>query len=171
MSEGDTVRRLVRRAAIVLTAALSTVALAAGPFPLELVEPDTGRSTRVAPGPKALHVVFFATWCSPCTAELAELAELETRWRDSGYRLVIVAVASRHSADRLARYAGEHDMPRTLLFDSTGAAQAALAADRLPTHVVFDATGSERARSGALDDSIRDAVAGLVRGRPAGGRP
>jgi peroxiredoxin len=154
-----------------LTLVLGSAAAAAGPFPLELVEPDSGHAVKIAPGPKALHVVFFATWCSPCTAELTELAELETRWRDSGYRLVLVAVASRHSADRLARYVTDHEMPRTLLFDATGAVQAALKADRLPTHVVFDPAGNERARSGALDDSIRDAVAGLVRGKPTGGHP
>jgi len=156
--------------ALVLSALAGSAAVA-GPFPLELVDPESGQSVRLTPGAKALHVVFFATWCSPCTAELPDLVDLETRWRHSGYRLVVVAVSSRHSAERLARYADERELPATLLFDSTGAAQSALAADRLPTHIVFDAAGREAARAGALDGSIRDAVAGLVQARPAGGRP
>jgi len=49
--------------------------------------------------------------------------------------------------------------------------QSALTAERLPTHIVFDASGREVERAGALDDSIRNAVAGLVRAHPAGGRP
>ncbi len=159
-----------RRVLVLLV--LAGVPALAAPLPLDLLDPRTGKSVRVAPGPKALHVVFFATWCSPCTAELEGLADLETRWRDGGYRLVLVAVASRHTAERLARHAGEHELPGQLLYDASGAAEAALHADGLPAHIVFDAAGKEVARSGALDDQIRDAVAQLVLGASkAGGRP
>lgn len=149
-------------------AVLAAVPANAAPLPLDLVDPANGKSIRVAAGPLALHVVFFATWCSPCTAELADLSDLETRWREDGYRLVVVAVASRHTAERLARHADEHEIPGQFLFDASGAAQRALLADGLPSHVVFDHTGQEVARSGRLDSGIRDAVAQLVRGAPGG---
>jgi thiol-disulfide isomerase/thioredoxin len=153
---------------VVVALALTGAASWAAAWPLDVVDPATGQPVRVAPGAKALHLVFFATWCSPCAAEMENLSDLETRWRDGGYRLVLVAVASRHTAERLRRHAQEHDLPGQLVFDATGAAEKALGADGLPAHIVFDAAGQEVARSGALDDRIRDAVGRLVLGASRG---
>jgi thiol-disulfide isomerase/thioredoxin len=163
--------RLPRAALAAALLGLAGAATGAAPLPIELVDPATGQTVRVAPGAKALHLVFFATWCSPCAAEVEDLTELESLWRDGGYRLVLVAVASRHTAERLARHAREHDLPGQLLFDATGAAEKSLGADGLPTHIVLDAAGKEVARSGALDDRIRDAVSGLVRAGRARSQP
>ena len=46
---------------------------------------------------EVLHLVFFATWCPPCVQELERLADLEERWGNRGYRLVLVAVRNRHT--------------------------------------------------------------------------
>ena len=129
-----------------------------------LEDPRTGKVEKVAPGAAALHLVFFATWCPDCVEELDELRDLQARWADRGYELVIVAVRNRQTADRLAEFVGENRPPGRLLYDVKGEAASEWKADRLPTHVVLDAGGAEAARSSELDGSIEQALRSLLGG-------
>jgi thiol-disulfide isomerase/thioredoxin len=140
-----------------------------GGFRLALEDPRNGSPVEVAPGSGALHVVLFATWCPPCEAELDRLGELEARWKDRGYELVLVAVPTRQTAERLAQYVAEKSPPGRLLFDARGAAEGALGSGELPTHVVFDAAGREVVRAGSLDHDVEAAVERLLGGRRSGG--
>ena len=45
-----------------------------------------------APGEKAVLVNFWATWCSPCVAEMPELEELAAEWKPKGVRVQTVAL-------------------------------------------------------------------------------
>jgi len=132
--------------------------------PLPLLDPATGETVRLEPGPAALHVVFFATWCPACIDELDRLANLEARWTDRDYRLVLVAVRTRQEPDRLRRFLDEHQPPGRLLLDGDGRAEQALAPEGMPTHVVFDADGREAARSAALDAVLEGAIDALLTG-------
>lgn len=151
-----------RTGAIVALALAGGLADAADKLPLKLVDPASGEVVSVDAGPAALHLVFFATWCPPCRAELEQLADLEATWGEQDYELVVVAVQARHDRERLQRFARESSPPGRLLFDSGGEAQKAWQATHLPTHVVLDRTGQEVARSGALDATIEAAVERLV---------
>jgi hypothetical protein len=87
--------------------------------------------------------------------------------------LVLVAVRTRQTADRLARFAAERRPPGELLFDSTGDAARTLRADGLPTHVLFDASGAEIHRAPSLEDGLVKALEAHMRGlgRQRGRRP
>jgi len=129
---------------------------------LPVQDPRTGEPVQVRPGAKALHVVFFATWCPPCMEELERLANREDRWQERGYRLVLIAVQNRQTAEGLTRFSQSRSVPGELWFDADGRAQRLLDAGLLPTHVVFDAQGREVARAGALNDEIDSAIAELL---------
>jgi thiol-disulfide isomerase/thioredoxin len=135
-----------------------------------LLDPRSGETVFVQPGAAALHLVFFATWCPPCMQELDALAELEARWGERGYRLVLVAVENRHTASRLAEFVAVRKPPGRLLFDAGGAAQRRWNAERLPEHVVLDVGGREVARAGALEPAIEAAIRGLLAGDRGGGK-
>ncbi|HXV76194.1 MAG TPA: TlpA disulfide reductase family protein [Candidatus Polarisedimenticolaceae bacterium] len=148
-----------------LALALVPAAVAAGagdPFGQTLVRTADGRSVELAPGAPALHVVFLATWCPPCLDEFEALAELEARWGERGYRLVLVPVKTRHTIERLREFDEERRLPGELLFDSQGAAQTAAGATELPTHLLYDASGKQVLRSGAFADGVAAAVASLL---------
>jgi thiol-disulfide isomerase/thioredoxin len=117
-----------------------------------------------------LHLVFFATWCPTCVDELVRLGELEARWGGQGYRLVIVAVRARQSADRLADFVNEQHPPGRVLFDAKGEAESVWKAERLPTHVVIDASGREVARASGLDGEVERALAELLAKQRGGER-
>jgi thiol-disulfide isomerase/thioredoxin len=149
---------------LLLAAAISSPpAESAGPE-LELYDPVQRESVVVTPGSPVLHVVFFATWCPVCVEELDRLAELQARWEERGYRLVIVAVRTRHSAERLARFAAERRPPGELYHDAAGHAARALRAESLPTHLLLDAEGKEIIRAPSLEDGVVDALEEHMRG-------
>jgi len=129
---------------------------------VHLVDPETGKPVELPLGAEALHLVFFATWCPACIDELTDLAHLDAHWSDEGYRLVIVAVRTRHDAARLAEFVADERPPGRMLFDSEGVAEQRWGAKRLPTHVVLDANGKEVARSNALGPEIEAALERLL---------
>jgi thiol-disulfide isomerase/thioredoxin len=145
---------------MLLMVALCGSAMAALPVALE--DPASGSTIELRPGAPALHIVFFATWCPPCMEELDRLAEIEARWEERGYRLVLVAVKTRHTPERLARFAADNQPPGELLFDSEGRAALALGGEQLPTHFLFDAAGKEVHRAASLDDGVIDALDNLM---------
>ena len=110
-----------------------------------------------------MHLVFFATWCPPCVEELDRLGELHARWEGRGYRLVLVGVNRRQTADRLNRFARGRSLPGRLLFDASGGAGRSLGADELPTHIVLDAKGNEVLRASGLDDEVELAIERLMK--------
>jgi thiol-disulfide isomerase/thioredoxin len=155
-------------AALVLLALVAATAASAGdPIALDLVDPASGARVAVTPGAPLLHLVLFATWCPPCVDELEALAALEARWGHRGYSLVLVAVQKRHTADRLVRFSAEQSPPGRLLLDADGKAPQLLAAEGLPTHVLFDAEGNVVLRAAALEDGIAETVDRLMRERGA----
>jgi len=78
------------------------------------------------------HVVFFATWCPPCVAELPRLTELEARYGESGYELAVVRRLRAPFLDRLAAFWESHNVSGRLLFDADGALERAPDGGRPP---------------------------------------
>jgi peroxiredoxin len=160
---------------VVLVAALALpllarVALAADPpgsIPtapaLTAIDPATGDAVALDPSQGPMHVVFIATWCRPCMAELPKLVDLEDRWKPDGYRLFLVAVATRQTPDRLRDLLAQGPLPGRLLFDANGAVASAFGAATIPTQALVDRSGRIVARSGVLDAAFTQAVERLVR--------
>jgi thiol-disulfide isomerase/thioredoxin len=149
---------------------MARVALAADPpasIPispaLTAIDPATGDAVALDPSQGPMHIVFMATWCRPCLADIPKLADLEDRWKPDGYRLFLVAVATRQTPDRLRELMAQGPLPGRLLFDANGAVASALGAATIPTQALVDRRGRVVARSGALDPAFTQAVERLVR--------
>jgi thiol-disulfide isomerase/thioredoxin len=135
----------------------------AATFPLNLEDPLSGQPVRIEPGPAALHLVFFATWCPPCLEELDRLAELEARHAHQGYRLVLIAVPTRQSRERLAQLIQRRRPPGTVVFDASGAARDALVVGEIPAHVLVDASGKVVEQADGLSAELEQAIARILR--------
>lgn len=160
--------------AALLLVALSVVPLwaASSSLPLGLEDPATGKPVQLTAGAPVLHLVFFATWCPPCVEELERLAELEERWKDRGYRLVLIAVQTRQTAPRLSAFKAERRLPGELRFDAGGVAERSFEAAHLPLHVLLDANGVEIVRAGALGAEVTQSIERALATRaPREGRP
>jgi thiol-disulfide isomerase/thioredoxin len=148
-----------RRALAGLAAALLLAAGAAAQeprlaFPLHLVDPVRGTATDVAPGSRVTHLVFFATWCPPCLAEMPRLAELQSTWGRQGYRLVLIAVPTRQTAERIKAFVEREAPPGQVLLDADGAVQRAAGVGDLPAHVLVGPDGTILKRASALADGV-----------------
>ncbi len=141
--------------------------------PFRLERPQDGQTVAVHTGAPALHVFFFATWCPPCMEDLQGLADLEAKWVDRGYRLVIVAVPTRQTRESLAEFIRRTGPPGETLFDASGETGRVLGLSRLPAHVILDEAGRVVLRTGRLEDGVDAAIQRLLgaKRRPARAKP
>ena len=130
---------------------------------LTAIDPTTGGAVALDPSQGPMHVVFLATWCQPCLSQIPKLVDLEDRWKPDGYRLFLVAVATRQTPERLRDLLAQEPLPGRLLFDASGAVASAFGAATIPTHALVDRAGRIVARSGAVDPAFAQAVERLVR--------
>jgi len=133
------------------------------PSGLFALDPATGDRVALdwAQGPT--HVAFFATWCRPCLEEAPRLFDLQDRWKADGYRLFLVALPTRQSADRLKEFLAQGPVPGRLLLDTDGSVAKAFGVTTIPAHVLVDRSGRMIARGGALDEAFTQAVERGVR--------
>ena len=146
-------RALLLAAGLVLATATPAQAPALR-FPLQLSDPVKGTAVSLPGGARLTHLVFFATWCPPCLAEMARLQELEATWERQGYRLVLVAVQTRQTPERLRAYVEKDSPPGQVLLDADGSVQKAAGVEDLPAHLLLAPDGTIVFRAGALADGV-----------------
>ena len=143
-------------ALMLMAAVAATVSSAA--VSLSGIDPVTGESRTLELDQRLTHVVFFATWCPPCLAELAALRDLEARWAPDGYRLVLVAIDLRETGDRIARFISDERPPGLVLFDAGGGLQNRFRVEAVPGHILLGPGGAELFRASSLDEGVGTAV-------------
>jgi thiol-disulfide isomerase/thioredoxin len=120
---------------------------AARPLPPASFTDAEGREHRLEDfAGQGLVVNFWATWCPPCVAEMPALDRLQAMLAGEGVRVLAL------SSDRGGRAVVERFYERLSLrhlglwLDPRGAAARALGVRGLPTTVIVDRAGTERAR-------------------------
>jgi len=104
---------------------------------------------------------FWATWCVPCVAEMAALDELA---RQVAGGIAVLALSSDRGGtpvvERFYRERGIRTLP--VLLDPRGEAARALGARGIPTTLLIDRIGRERARiEGAADWAAPESIAAI----------
>lgn len=88
-------------------------------------------------------VVFlnvWATWCTPCRAEIPELKKLHAKYRDRGVKLVGISIEE-SSVDDVKSFVKEQKIDYPIAYDAEDKIANLLQTNVLPTSIVIDKTG------------------------------
>jgi thiol-disulfide isomerase/thioredoxin len=123
---------------------------------------------------RGLLINLWATWCPPCVAEMPALDRTQAALAAEGITVLALSSDRGGRAQVEAFYRDRGIRQLGVWLDPRGAASRALGARGLPTTLVIDRQGQERARvEGDLAWDAPDILAQIRRliGPPAGPRP
>lgn len=95
-------------------------------------------------GKRGAVLVFFATWCAPCVAEVPLVKELVRRTREKS--VLVYGVDLRQPKRVAVRFVEEHDLNYRVLLDTDGAVASAYGVGGVPMVIGIDAAGVIRYR-------------------------
>ena len=108
-------------------------------------------------------MLFWSTWCKPCTEDLPQIRELYNQYRRKGFEVVGINLDA--TADPVAGYLKEHKVSWKQIhepggLDSRPAREFGIVT--LPTMFVIDKRGKTTARNISVDDLKKD-LPGLLK--------
>jgi len=129
--------------ALLVAAAALAVQLTGMPAPDFVLKSVAGQNVRLSEfRGEVVMLSFAANWCGDCRAQLAQLSEMQMRYRDAGIELLAV------SLDQTAKQAGELAGPGgasyQVLHDAGGAVGRLYEVGKVPVVVLVDRAGVVR---------------------------
>jgi len=110
-------------------------------------------------------LVFWATWCGPCTAQMPEVQRFYEENAHSVQLLTVNLTATERSEDTVADYLNQNGYTMPVVLDTRDELRSTLDVRATPTILIFDSNGDERfRRTGAVTaDWIERRVLPLLR--------
>lgn len=114
-----------------------------------------GTRVDLADGSAVTEIVVVAAWCPPCERAVTEARRRLGPLRRQGYRVVLVGVSRRQSAEQFSAWAEKQGFGGPLVHDADGELERLLGARLLPWHVVTGRDGKVLHRGDEAPDAER----------------
>ncbi len=105
---------------------------------------------------KVVLMVFWATWCAPCLAELPVIGKFHRKYHAKGFEVIALSVDEPRNREKMRRLIGKLPFDAALLSEARrngfGTPEA------VPVSYVIDARGVVRDKFIAIDDELLDEV-------------
>jgi len=96
-------------------------------------------------------LVFWATWCGPCRAEIPKINEAYRRYSHDGLAVLAINPGIRDSLANTRRYVERFRLEYPVYFDPNQATRSTYGLIGTPTIILFDADGKEVQRGETVD--------------------
>ena len=90
---------------------------------------------------KPVMLNFWASWCSPCRAEMPAMQNIYQEYRDQGFEILAVNSTSQDSIASATEFADELDLSFPILFDQSGNVTNQYKIQALPSSFFIDSNG------------------------------
>ena len=111
---------------------------------ITLTDLDDSDISLVSNSDKEVHVLaFWATWCVPCTGELAKMEGIYQRLQPRGLKIYAISIDGPDTISRVPGYASQEQWSFPVLYDSDTQVLARFnPKGDIPFYVVLDASGN-----------------------------
>ncbi len=106
-------------------------------------------------GKKAVGLVFWATWCPNCLAEIPTIKAFHANYQND-IELLAINVAINDSVEKIDQYRTEHGVNYPMAFDEEGGVVNQYAVVGTPTILIIDVDGIIRYRGARVPEDIVD---------------
>lgn len=87
------------------------------------------------------ELIFVARWCGPCERQTVQARRRQAEFQRQGYRVVVVGVDQRQSADDVKSWTGQIGWEGAVVFDGGKPLEKGFGVKLLPWHVVIGPGG------------------------------
>ena len=112
-------------------------------------------------GKRGAVLVFFATWCPACMAEVPRIKQLVQESKDD--KVLVYGVNLEQPARVVNKFVKDRDVNYRILLDADGSVAQAYQVRGIPTIVGIDANGIVRYRQHHLPKNTKDLIAELTK--------
>ena len=96
-------------------------------------------------------LIFWATWCGHCRAEIPRIKEAWEKYGKSGVKIMAIDPGIRDTLTKVQRYVKKYDLNYPVYFDAHQQSRMAFGLKGTPTIILLDASGKEVSRSESVD--------------------
>ncbi|HNS62917.1 MAG TPA: TlpA disulfide reductase family protein [Anaerolineaceae bacterium] len=93
---------------------------------------------------KVVILNFWASWCSPCKAEMPAFQSVYSQWKEEGIEIVAVNTTSQDSLAGIQSFVSSYQLSFPILLDSDGSVNQLYRVQALPTTFLIDRQGMIR---------------------------